>query len=293
MTTSTSTAGSNEANQTTAAFQRFISDDQELFGLFMFTIEVPRLLDEAIAGSAKAQLLLKQMKLLEAPAQDDSESKDEHVVEEQQPGEDHASLEALVSGGGGWQEGLVQDHLKIFLTMIVVRGVDNFLTYVADLLKQIFLERPEALRSAETVRLDEVLQFGSMDDLVNFLAERRVDRLAYQSVNDLADNLEKALSFTLFETEAERARAGKLVATRNLLTHNRGVVNARFLGLVPNSGYVEGDQIELPTAIGEELDFLGGCARRIDARAIAKFSLTATGMPVADAEHLSFPDAES
>src|SRR5260221_6988835 len=114
---------------------------------------------------------------------------------------------------------------RFVIEMMLVRGADNFLTYVSELLALVFTSRPETLKSGETVRLDEILQHSTMDDLVKRLAERRVERLSYQGMRDLQKDLSEKLSFELFPSPESLVRAVRVIEIRNLLVHNRGIVN--------------------------------------------------------------------
>jgi hypothetical protein len=266
--------GSTAETRPIAALELFLSRDVALFALLSFIGDVTTLYDEAVQNSARAELILREVIELESSGSPD--------VVQATPGgeldEEEARLRSLAEGVAATEKHFVEEHLVPLTELLLTAAVDNFLTYVSGLLNQIFVERPETLTSNETVRLEEVLQFASMEDLVASLAERRVERLAYQSLDALAANLEKTLGFRLFEDREEQSRATRLVATRNLLTHNRGVANSRFLQQVPDSGYTPGDAIRLVSAeVGSDLDFLTDCARRIDVRAIEKFSLSRAG----------------
>jgi len=43
------------------------------------------------------------------------------------------------------------------------RSVDSFLTFLSEVVGSIFRAKPETLRSAEQVRVDDVLRYASMD----------------------------------------------------------------------------------------------------------------------------------
>ena len=178
---------------------------------------------------------------------------------------------------------LMRDPAVVF-QMLVTRSVDSFLTYIADLLALLFRTRPEMLRSAEQVRTEFILRFDSMDDLVEALAERRVERLSYAGMDDLTTNLSESVGFDLFPDAADLARAARIVEDRNLIVHNRAVVNRRYLSKVAEATTALGDRLELDfEPVFADLSFLTERATDIDARAAAKWSIAQS--PTADLLH--------
>jgi hypothetical protein len=130
--------------------------------------------------------------------------------------------------------------------MVAARGVDNFLTFLSELLALLFRERPETLRSSEQqVKVAFVLQHNSMEELTEALGERRVEQLAYAGMRELADRLDDQLGFQLFETEDELRRAIEFIEARNLIVHNRGIVNRTYISRVPWKRAELGERVTL------------------------------------------------
>ena len=152
------------------------------------------------------------------------------------------------------------------------RGVDSYLNYLSGLLGLIFRTSPETIQSADTVRFDAILEHTTMGDLIESQAERRVHELSYQGMATLARYWHSRLKFELF-SDAERLAMGiRIVETRNLILHNRGVVNEVFIARVANSGARLGQRIDVSKA-GKDLQFLQLAVADTDARAAAKFEL--------------------
>jgi hypothetical protein len=122
---------------------------------------------------------------------------------------------------------------RLLLEVLLCRSVDNFVTYLSEALALAYRHQPNMLRTDEKVAYKELIGLTSREDLVTYLAERKVHRLSYSSLEDLATTLEHQHGLTLFSDRAEMARASSLNATRNLLVHNRGRVNRAYLTLVP------------------------------------------------------------
>jgi hypothetical protein len=169
-------------------------------------------------------------------------------------------------------------HLRRFarfvMEMMLVRGTDNFLSYVSELLALVFTSRPETLKSGETVKLEEVLQHSTMDDLVKRLAERRVERLSYQGMKDLQKDLAEKLNFELLPSSESLSRAVRIIEVRNLLVHNRGIVNRTFQMRTGECSAPIGTLFELePHPVLSDLNFLAKSVLDVDERAAAKFGL--------------------
>jgi len=164
---------------------------------------------------------------------------------------------------------------RFVMEMLLVRATDNLLTYIAELLALVFTTRPETLRSNETVRLEEILQHSTMEDLVQYLAERRVERLSYQGMKDLQKDLADRLGFEMFLSDESLSRAIRIIEVRNLIVHNRGIVNRLFQTRTGDSTVAIGNlvKINLQNTMLEDLTFLAESVGQMDERAAVKFGL--------------------
>jgi hypothetical protein len=169
---------------------------------------------------------------------------------------------------------LFAEHSRLIWSLLLTRGVDTFLHYIASLLALIYRTKPESLRSSETVRLDFVLQRRSMEELVEDLADRRVQQLSFQGMEAIADDVETRLGLKLFENQAELRQAVRIIESRNLIVHNRGLISPRFLDRVPDSTQHTGEPIDLARTMAD-VSFLAEVVSRVDQTAVAKFNLGA------------------
>jgi hypothetical protein len=168
-------------------------------------------------------------------------------------------------------------HTQYFCQMTFCRGVDSFLVYITDLLTIIFEVRPEILKSKQqTVTLDFLFEHLAAGDLISALVERKVNELSYLGMKDVAEFCQKKLHLPLFEDETHLIKATLYVDMRNLITHNRGVVNRIFKQRQPTVSAELGTTIEFESdsQVGEIIGFLVYCARQLDVRAAAKFNLS-------------------
>lgn len=72
-----------------------------------------------------------------------------------------------------------------------IRSVDNFLNYISDTIQSCMRSRPELLRSSESVKLEDVLRFDNYESLIEFLVERKINKLSYGRINGINEFLVK------------------------------------------------------------------------------------------------------
>ena len=166
-------------------------------------------------------------------------------------------------------------HLPVYLEASYCRAVDNFLTFVTGILSIVFRAKPETMRSNHTVKTSEVLQHPTMSDFVDYLAEDTVHRLSYQGFGDLNDWTAERIGFPLVVEGEELKRIVRIVEWRNLLVHNRGVVNKVFVRRIGRE-YQEGERLDLSVqSMTSDLNCVDRSALDIEKRAQAKFDLPA------------------
>ena len=170
-------------------------------------------------------------------------------------------------------------HRQLVYELVTTRFVDNFLSYVTELLELVFHSRPETLRSNEQERLDYILQFESIDTLRRSLAEKRVERLAFMGMRELNDYLKDRLGFVLLEGQ-NLERAVRLVEVRNIIVHNRAVVSKLSAKRIPALEPFVGKRLQFTDKeMWDNRLFLRHSALDIDVRAAKKFTLPVTELP--------------
>lgn len=169
----------------------------------------------------------------------------------------------------------VEQNGAFVLEMWLSRAVDNYLTYLAQLLAEIFRAKPEAMSSSKKTKTHaEILAFSSMAELRQALAEERVQALSYGNMEERTTYLaERGLQ--LFNDDAEQRQVELWIKIRNLLVHNRGIVNTTFLKHAPKAEPLLGRRL-----LFRDYEILGAVAllsrvvAATDSRAVAKFALT-------------------
>lgn len=183
-----------------------------------------------------------------------------------------------VTGPHGLPKGAAEriySEIGFLLEMIHCREVDNFLSFLSELLALTFRTRPETLRStSETVKVEMVVSHGTMETLIASLADHKVNQLSYQGMGELSGYLGERLGFEVFEEAQDLERAVGIIELRNIIVHNRGRVSLRYLDRVPGSAAKPGERLELDAGdVFDDIDFLAEAAVDVEVRASQKFDL--------------------
>lgn len=178
---------------------------------------------------------------------------------------------------------IVDLYERLIAEMTLCRTVDNYLTYVAALLKLVFTHRPETLKSGQKVTTKQVLNHSTIDGFVRWLADKRVYELSYQGIKELNSFFDDQLGIPLLEPE-QFSEASRVIETRNLLVHNRGIINERFVARVGEECGALGEHVEVSLhAATQGAMTLWTGAVRLDERAARHFGLpTSVPWPLPD-----------
>jgi hypothetical protein len=164
---------------------------------------------------------------------------------------------------------------RALVEMLYVRDADNYLTYLNELLAQVFTTRPETLSSSQTKEtLEFIFQYTSLDDLISAIVEKHVDELSYLGIERLADILQEKHGLRLFSSALQRQDVSRIVETRNLLVHNRGRINKIFKRRVPS----ETGDLGAPVVLADmqfviDSDLMARAVTDLDVHAATKFGL--------------------
>jgi len=165
-------------------------------------------------------------------------------------------------------------HSALLEEMLFCRGVNSFLTYLADLVTLIYEKYPKMLQSDKQMTYQFGIEHHLAGDLIPALAEKTVMQLTHQGLDVLEKYFEKKLKLVLFTNEADLAKAALSVDIRNVITHNRGFINRLFIQRNPQFAQDLGKRVVLDEQERREmLSTLGYRARQLDLRAIKQFKL--------------------
>ncbi len=164
-------------------------------------------------------------------------------------------------------------HQPLLLEMLYCRYIDTYLNYITGFLTTVFIHRPDTLRSNDTITVSEVLEYRNFDELIRYIADKRVHQLSYKGFFDLTKYVSEKLGFELISQKDDFNRLRVIIEIRNLITHNRGIVNEIFLSRTSEVTWKYGDKITLSTdEVISVIALLTRLVRDIEIRGAKKFN---------------------
>lgn len=186
---------------------------------------------------------------------------------EKEPGE-------LAKSAPGTRTIFLRQNSQALLEMFIARLVDNFQKYLVDLIREILRSKPTMLSTKlQTMTLEDVLKHDSIEGLVHDVIERRVNTLSYDGFADL----EKWCADRGIQIKVMPSRRNsivELISTRNIIAHNRGFVDERYLRSVRNAKFNVGDCRKLDVDdLFHGMKLLNEVVFETDSKARRKFGL--------------------
>lgn len=161
---------------------------------------------------------------------------------------------------------------KVLSRILFSSYVDNFETYLSDLLYEIFLAKPETLKSEEPVTIEEVLNFSDLQEFVKYWAKHKIGKLQKGSVKGFIKENKQISKLGVID-EAEQNEIEKTLQIRHLYSHRNGIVDEKFLRYFP-TGWVINSEHQLSIyEFCDKLVYLVLIVQKIDLAASSKFKL--------------------
>lgn len=163
---------------------------------------------------------------------------------------------------------------KILMRILFSSCADNFEIYLTDLLYEIYLAKPETLKSSEqTVTVKEVLDCSDMQEFVTFLAKKKLNKLQRGSVKGfILDN--KQISKLNMMSNSEQDEIEKILQIRHLYSHKNGIVDEKFLSFYPGIFTINDEHILTVEHLLKHFLYLLETVYRIDKAAVSKYHLS-------------------
>jgi|SRR5665213_646127 len=121
------------------------------------------------------------------------------------------------------------DMLVILCQLVIVREVAAFDAYMQDIIMRVYTEVPGILKSNTQTTYADVLQFDSMEAFKAAAAEQIVMTLTYKSITELLEHLNKKHGTNILVDSPTIKLAVEYIEIRNIIAHNKGIVNRRFI----------------------------------------------------------------
>lgn len=214
---------------TTRAANTFFEDAQRSFSVILLFTQVAIFSDNAAYVARKISDVF-----------NDDLKGAEHLPKDYNP------FVRLDSSPGQFQRRLLQlDH--VLEEMVLVRVVDNFMSYLSNIIRECLKSRREIMRSNETVSYLEIFQAQTLDELHEALVERKVDALGYLGFLALAQWIDDRLGISLLQDFPAKMTLLEFIEIRNCIVHNRGLRSEKMAKALRVDQFAEfvGTKIEL------------------------------------------------
>jgi hypothetical protein len=116
---------------------------------------------------------------------------------------------------------------KMLMRILFSSCADTFETFMSDLLYQIYLARPEALKSEAPVKVKDVLDCADMEEFISRYAKDKLKRLQRGSVKEFIADNKTIKSLQVFDATRIK-EIEKILQIRHLYTHQNGVIDEKF-----------------------------------------------------------------
>lgn len=161
---------------------------------------------------------------------------------------------------------------KVLIRILYSSFVDNFETYLSDLLYEIYLARPETLKSEQKVTIEEVLSCDDLQDFVKYIAKQKIHKLQKGSVKGFIKDNQQIAQLGVINEEVQNKIEG-ILQTRHLFTHRNGVIDEKFTQYFQHDLKI-GSEFQMPVEdFCNSLHYLSTISQQLDIKAMEKFGI--------------------
>lgn len=184
------------------------------------------------------------------------------------------SPEELMQTNPGNHIKKLRRHSQEFIEMIYSRQVDNFQTYIVNLVREILKVQPNILHNNHPhISIAQLLEVESKDELIIEVIENKVSSLANKGFTSI-DKWCKKSGIPLTVDQEINIKLKEFIAIRNIIVRNRCVVDEKYLRVIPHSKYKKGSLRKLKVNdLYDAVNIFSEVVKQTDKNSIEKFSL--------------------
>lgn len=161
---------------------------------------------------------------------------------------------------------------RILSRILYSSFVDNFETYLSDLLFEICLAKPQTLRSKETVEIEDILKCSDIQEFIVFWAKKKIDKLQKGSVKGFIEDTKQIRELKVIDKENQN-KIEKILQIRHLYSHRNGIIDDKFRKHFLSA--IIGDEHQMTIdEILNVIEYLSVIVNQIDKEAILKYKLS-------------------
>jgi hypothetical protein len=162
---------------------------------------------------------------------------------------------------------------KVLLRIIFSSVVDNFETYLSDILFEIYLARPETLKSDQQVKVEDVLNCSDIQEFITFWAKQKISKLQKGSVKGFVSENKQIKDLNVIDKPIEN-EIEKILQIRHLYSHRNGIVDDKFTKYFPKECTTgEEHQMSIDRVL-DTIKYFSDIVNKIDNASIEKYRLS-------------------
>ena len=142
--------------------------------------------------------------------------------------------------------------VKIIKRNFLVSLISQFDTYIADLMRCVFIINPELLNASEKkISYSDLIAFGTLSAAQDFIIEKEVETLLRESHIEQFKWFEKKLSIALRKDLDIWSTFIEMTQRRNIFVHNDGKISNQYITVCKENGvrdlreYKVGDELDI------------------------------------------------
>lgn len=160
---------------------------------------------------------------------------------------------------------------KILIRILFASCADTFETFMSDLLYEIYLAKPEALKSDAPVTVKEVLDCTDLQEFIGRYAKEKLKKLQRGSVKGFIEDNQVIRALKVFDP-IRQSEIEKILEIRHLFTHQNGIIDEKFRRLFPGSKVNDEFRITLDEFL-KRFEYLAESIEALDQAALKVFKL--------------------
>ena len=160
---------------------------------------------------------------------------------------------------------------KMLMRILFSSCADNFEIFMSDLLFEIYLAKPETLKSNAQVTVKEVLDCTDMQEFITRYAKSKLKKLQRGSVKGFIADNKQIKSLGVFDATTQE-EIEKLLQIRHLYAHQNGLVDERFREYFPAANLNDEFRMTLDEFLSR-LEYLAQAIEAVDTAARSDYQL--------------------
>lgn len=141
----------------------------------------------------------------------------------------------------------VRDSVKqLSHELAIIQLISMLDSYRMQIMPPLLRSNPTAFdKSEDQMAYNEILRFGNWDDLIDEIVKREAGNWTSMSHWEWIETIKKQFPLRLIFDGNSRLQLEEIIATRNILVHNRGIIDDKYIDRSKN--WYAANKLSLPS----------------------------------------------